>query len=270
MKVNSLPHLAVITALLSACCTLQLSFASESSKTAKPISIAPTGFKPAAASAESEVGKKLAARQNCATCHSIEGKGGCLAPPFEGIGARRTRSYMLARLSSERQAIDEYSKLNTQGELFAHARVPAQQASSLVSYLLTIPEPAGGFQVNGHQMPESKLVEVEVKVQAQSENAPNAESIRQGKALFIKRNCLSCHSVGESGGQFAPDLRGIGKRKGRDYIVATLSAAENHTLSESEKSGDKIVMSPAAFSPAQIQKVADFLMSLPEATKQRP
>ncbi len=258
MKSNFYLTSSSLAIFMLACCAGELSSASDGlSNKAHATS---TTFKAEPQSAESETGKKLAARQNCATCHSVEGKGGSLAPPFDGIGARRTRAFMVARLSSERQAVDEYRKLNPQGELFAHARVPAQQANSLVSYLLTIAEPAGGFEIAGHQVAIKKTP----PPAAAATVSANSQSIRQGKALFIKRNCLSCHSVGGGGGQFAPTLDGIGKRAGRDSIVATLTANETYKLTESDKNGDKIVMSPAAFSPSQIQKVADFLMTLPE------
>jgi len=145
--------------------------------------------------------------------------------------------------------------------------VPAQQAQSLVSYLLTLAEPAGGFDIAGHNRsfdaaPNDTALRP-ARGYVNSSQEALSQSIKQGKALFIKRNCLSCHSVGSGGGQFGPRLDGISKRRDRAFIVDTLTAVEIHKLTDDDKNSDKIIMSPSAFSPAQIEKVSDFLISLP-------
>ncbi|HMP54180.1 MAG TPA: c-type cytochrome, partial [Candidatus Melainabacteria bacterium] len=70
----------------------------------------------------SAAGKKLILANQCNMCHLIEGKGGCLAPPFDGIGARRSRSFLLSRITDEdaeeKKFIDNYGS----GELFPYVR----------------------------------------------------------------------------------------------------------------------------------------------------
>jgi len=81
--------------------------------------------------------------------------------------------------------------------------------------------------------------------------------------IFVERNCLSCHSVAGSGGQIASRLDGIGLRRDRASIVSTLASVETHKLSDADKESNNIVMSPSALSPREIEKVSDYLMSLP-------
>ncbi len=258
MNKDNHPLIASIALLM---CLSLLSISNSQAKEPQTnVYLASSSFKPELESPSSAVGKKLAARQNCAACHSLEGHGGSMAPPFDGIGARRSRAFMLARITSGRAAVDEYAKLNSTGELFAHPRVPAEQAKNLVSYLLTLPEPAGGFKIGSHPVAEANST-----ASIKPEQISTAQSIKAGKSLFLRRNCLSCHSIGNGGGQFASRLDGISQRRDRAFIANTLTAAEVHTLSEEEKHGDKVIMSPSAFSPAQIRAVTDFLMSLPPA-----
>ncbi len=253
-------HLLIASMALLMCYSVLSLNSSQAREPQANVYQASSNLKPDLTSASSDAGKKLAARQNCASCHSLEGHGGSTAPPFDGIGARRSRAFMLARITSGRAAVEEYAKMNATGELFAHPRVPVEQAKNLVSYLLTLPEPAGGFEISSHPGANANTV-----ASVKPEQIPSAQSIRVGKSLFLRRNCLSCHSVGSGGGQFAPRLDGVGQRRDRAFIVNTLTTAEIHTLTEDEKRGDKIIMSPSAFSAAQIKAVTDFLMSLPAA-----
>ena len=43
-----------------------------------------------------------------------------------------------------------------------------------------------------------------------------------GEALFRRLGCLQCHSVGQEGGRYGPDLTMVGFRKSRPQLV-TLS-----------------------------------------------
>ncbi|MBA4079306.1 MAG: hypothetical protein C0508_30035, partial [Cyanobacteria bacterium PR.023] len=54
-------------------------------------------YKGQPASNKSREGAKYFKQNNCANCHSIEGKGGCLAPPLDGIGGRRSKVFVESR-----------------------------------------------------------------------------------------------------------------------------------------------------------------------------
>jgi quinoprotein glucose dehydrogenase len=44
-----------------------------------------------------------------------------------------------------------------------------------------------------------------------------------GKAVFEgKGGCLACHAVGREGGSLGPDLNGVGRRRGLDYLQESL------------------------------------------------
>ncbi|MFX5480904.1 cytochrome c, partial [Acinetobacter baumannii] len=60
------------------------------------IFIAPTLYRARTVDANSDKGRTLFQRHQCSSCHSIAGVGGCLAPPLDGVGSRRNKSFILA------------------------------------------------------------------------------------------------------------------------------------------------------------------------------
>jgi cytochrome c2 len=112
--------------------------------------IEPGKFRPVKSGALSIKGKEYYEAGRCDTCHSIDGKGGCIAPPLDGIGARRSRFFVIARITDDRVMRDKFNELYSEQELMPHIRVPAPQANAIASYLLTLSEPSSGFLIKGH------------------------------------------------------------------------------------------------------------------------
>lgn len=228
---------------------------SSGKETSKPVKAA--HFVPPAATASSERGKKAFAARNCASCHSIEGRGGCLAPPLDGIGARRDEQFIASRITDSAEARREFQKLYPQPELMPHPRIKKDQAEIITAFLLTLPEPKKGYVIGEHKVRPGKSNPAQT-----AESKATAASIAQGKALFNSHGCIACHGIGNIGGHFAPRLDGISQHRDRQYIVDRISVAELLT-DNGEYQERGAVMPPSDLTEPQIQKIANFLMSLP-------
>jgi|SRR5277367_1221645 len=250
------------TQLIPALAASALFFATCSSgKEVPTVVIAPAKYIPQAENNQSLKGKAEFERRNCAGCHSIGGSGGCLAPPLDGIGARRSKGFILARITNEPGAVKEFEKLYPHAELLTHPRLSAQSAKLIASYLMTLPEPQGGFTVNKHTTKTDAYQESH----KQHPLISTSETIAKGKTLFYERGCISCHALGQIGGHFAPRLDGISKRRDRTYIEDRISTTEFLTQKVPDEYQERgTVMPPTNLSEEQIQQVATFLLSLPE------
>ena len=82
-------------------------------------------------------GKKLFDTLNCASCHSIENKGGCLAPPLDCVSVRHPDDYLMLRLGEGEE--DNFIKRIGHPELMQHPRFPKKELSAVIAYLRTLP-----------------------------------------------------------------------------------------------------------------------------------
>jgi cytochrome c2 len=216
-------------------------------------------YVPARPNQASAAGKKIFKKHLCSNCHSIEAVGGCLGPPLDGAGARRSKSYLLDRITNSGAAKARFEK-ECAFELMEHPRISSSEASQVVAYLLTLPEPKGGFHVAGHK----SIVENKA-VSSEQSTAPATASIETGKKLFYQRGCAECHAIGTLGGQFAPNLLGIAQRHDRSYIQERITNAQLLTVPDPDEYGGKgTVMPPLNLSSEETNQIVDFLMSLPK------
>lgn len=222
--------------------------------------IKPTGFVPAQPSADSKRGQQLFQKSSCIQCHSTGSKGGCLGPILGGVGARRTAKFITNRITAGQAEEKEFAEEYGQSELLPHPRLPKAQAKLVVSYLMTLPEPKKGFVVAGHRPISSQPTK---PTDAQGTAKISTASIQAGKKLFYSKGCMSCHSIGKVGGQFAVALDDIGSTKGRQYISDRINGAEALTLGTNDEYGEKgTSMPPSNLKPSQIISITDYLMSL--------
>jgi mono/diheme cytochrome c family protein len=82
-------------------------------------------------------GKALFKQLQCASCHMVDEKGGCLAPDLNGVTQRRNERYLTLRLSNAKGAEDKFIKLIGHEELVAHPRFAPAQVKALIAYLST-------------------------------------------------------------------------------------------------------------------------------------
>ena len=166
---------------------------------ATPMVIKPKGYSPHAITPESKKGEQYYNQAHCDACHSINDNGGIIGPVLDGIGQHRNSDFLYARLSDTPDAVATYARLTRQSPsgLTPHVRLAAQTASSLVAYLLTLPEPKGGFAIFGHKSvgaQEPPLLKPDFHAN------PTTARTEDGRKLYEKFGCAQCHQIQNAGG----------------------------------------------------------------------
>lgn len=228
------------------------------------IKVKPSGYNPAPVTAKSKSGQEIFNKYYCMDCHSIRNTGGSMAPMLDGIGSRRDRKFLEARLTKSAAAEAQFEALvgAQPASQFTHIRLSPSEASKVTDFLLTVPEPAGGFIVVPHMMrsPASEPVSA-----GHYKPAAATKSSNQGKQSYLKQGCVACHSIGDVGGWLGPRLDGIGGRRSRAYIVAHVTNATAHSKATAGESIGKKSLMPVTTLPAKdVEKIADFLLTLPK------
>lgn len=247
---------------------LQNGNAQHTNKQEKSIVVQSKQYKAAGSSPDSVSGKVIFDKNNCATCHSIGSKGGCLAPPLDGIGAYRSKEFIIARISDGPDAARKF-QAQYGAELMPHLRVKSSDASKIVAYLMTLPAPKEGVRINTHPVIKAKGTAqpaVSTKDKDARSSADKKASIDKGRVLFSVKGCTSCHSINDIGGHFAPALDNIGRTRSEQYVSERINRAEFFTQTD-EYSGRGSMMPPLNLSAAEIKSITDFLMSLPGKSK---
>ncbi|CAN5640587.1 hypothetical protein BH10CYA1_BH10CYA1_13730 [soil metagenome] len=273
MTKNVKPLFLFVIANFVANCSSTITFAQSGESTSQLPNhrVKHTDFIPAKPSDDSLRGQKIFQRSSCIQCHSVQSKGGCLGPVMDGVGGRRTTKFMTDRITEGGHEEDEFRKLYGSSELMPHPRLQKGDAKLVVSYLMTLAEPKGGFKVKGHSLSSDsshKNNRSTSKTKLDKDNhfgfsSSSNQSIQVGKKLFFAKGCMSCHSVGKVGGQFATALDDVGSRKGRDYITKQMNGAELLTLGTNDEYGERgTEMPPSNLTPSQINSITDYLMSL--------
>lgn len=225
------------------------------------ITIKTTGYKPKDPSDRSREGEEMFKDLNCTACHSIHNVGGDIGPILDGIGAHRNEDYMYALLANTENEKTKFALLTDQYVRSPyHPRVREATAKLLVDFLVTLPEPPGGFVVTPHatrraaKTPESN---------SSFKPSPLSQESEEGKVIYDSLGCVACHSINKVGGWLGPQLDGIGGRHDRAYILQYITKAgvvARQSLNEEVVPPD---MPSFNLSQRQLEKISDYLLSLP-------
>lgn len=230
------------------------------SKQSKQIVIPAKPYTPANINESSKSGAILFVKNNCLTCHSVDDHGGCLGPPLMGEGSRRSKDFILSRITEGAKAEARFQQFYRASELMPHPRLPEKSAEAITAYLLTLKEPRSGFVMSRHQILNPNNISA-ISSQIQT---PSQTSISTGKKLFYDKGCAACHTAGGVGGQFAPDLDGIATRRNRTYIEQIINKAQTLALDSADEYNERgTMMPPLNLTPKEVSKITDFLMTLP-------
>lgn len=221
--------------------------------------VEPKGYKPKPASAESEKGRALFVSQNCASCHSIADQGGRVGPPLDGVGARRSAEFLVDHLTDPEAHAKRFPETHGgQPNAMPRPNVSAAEIRQIVAYLLTIPEPKGGFSVQAHahgELPET--------VPTNFVPASATAGSQAGEKLYFDLGCSACHSIHGSGGEFGPKLDGIGARRNAAFIAGHITNPELHAQQSPAEHKGESAMPPTNAPADQIQQITAFLLTLP-------
>lgn len=230
-------------------------------------------YNPAPVSKASAEGKKLFEQNNCSLCHTAGQGGGCLAPPLNGVGSRRSREFIISRITDAKREIAKFEKLYGNPELMPHIRLPRSQSTVIADYLMTLPEPKFGYKVTAHTEVGSSQGSQSHRVSGDQASAVSpanpvetkalAKSIASGRILLSSKGCMACHSIGNIGGKFAPKFDHIGGRKSKSIIKAQMTNAELLTLESDPEYGERgTVMPPLNLTDKEADDIAAYLDSL--------
>lgn len=215
----------------------------------------PTGYVPPEETKASKEGAKLYEQMNCASCHTVRGKGGMLGPPLDGIGGHRGRQWLEARLLNPETQMKEFPDVfGGRPNLMPHPGVSRRQASQIADYLLTLPEPEGGFLITAHPTIDEGVPSKD------SSTGKLADKITSGRDSFSERGCAMCHSINTDGGRFGPSLDGVSRKYSREALVLMLTGKAR---------GDTMKTVTQGISVDEAERITDFLYSL-KPTKPRP
>jgi mono/diheme cytochrome c family protein len=225
--------------------------------TVQHYTLPPTGYKASTPSRESDKGKALYRSYQCAACHMIDGKGGKLGPPLDGIGGHRGKEFIVAHLLNPEEQMRDYPEVfGGRPNIMPHLGVSRREAKQLAEYLLTLTEPGSGFLVTAHPKldpPPPKDPKHPIHPGA------GADQIARGKQIFIDNNCAMCHTVQGSATRFGPRLDNLSIKWTREALISFLIEDDQKAAMKSKTLG---------LSENEVNSLVDFLMSLkpsPEA-----
>jgi mono/diheme cytochrome c family protein len=152
-------------------------------KQAKPVELERVDW----SRADAERGGEVFRRSRCVTCHSVNGRGGTLAPELGHVGAKASREWLYSWVRDPHRL--------QPATLMPRFRFSDDEARDLAAYLASeFGEAPDGF--------------------APREGGVDAALFEEGRRVFEKRGCYSCHAL--SGfpelPRIGPKLAGVGDR----------------------------------------------------------
>jgi sulfur oxidation c-type cytochrome SoxX len=137
--------------------------------------------------ADAEKGGEIFRRSRCVTCHAVNGRGGTLAPELTHVGAKASREWLYAWIRDPHRLQPK--------TLMPRFRFTAEEARDLAAYLASeFSDPPEGF--------------------AGSAAPPDPSLAEEGRRVFEKRGCYSCHDLEgfPKLARIGPKLAAIGDR----------------------------------------------------------
>lgn len=216
----------------------------------------PTGYLPPKETSSSKAGLKLYEQLNCASCHMLKGKGGMLGPPLDGIGGHRGKQWLEARLLDPETQMKEFPEVfGGRPNIMPHPGVSRKQATQIAAYLLTLPEPQGGFLITAH--PTINLDEEFQPKETSAKQTPQ-ERVDKGREVFTDRGCAMCHTINSAGGRFGPSLDGVSRKYSPESVVLLLTG---------KAAGDTMKTVTRGIEKEEAERIVDFLFSLKTPTR---
>ena len=107
------------------------------------VSSRPGAYVPAPVTESSRAGEALYKQLECNACHVIGAEGGKVGPDLDGIGAQRSRAFLIGHITDPEAHAKNLPKEHPQGASMPATSASAEQIGKMVDYLLTLPEPEG-------------------------------------------------------------------------------------------------------------------------------
>ncbi|MBA3993665.1 MAG: hypothetical protein C0469_09065 [Cyanobacteria bacterium DS2.3.42] len=213
-------------------------------------------------------GRLLAKQMNCRSCHIIEGEGGFIGPPLDGIGQHRDAESLTDKLSKQKKSPSNPPAYLTAFEIMSHVRIPHLQSKAIAEYLIRLPEAKIAWELKNHKTgtTDSNSIPPGSHFEARK---PDASSAR-GKKLYLDHGCAACHSINNQGGLIGPTLSGVGALRSRNFIESRIA---NGALIGPDRKGEYkrmgYRMPPVPVSKTELSDITDFLLTLPSSSAKK-
>lgn len=168
--------------------------------------------------------KLLTQKKKCQTCHIIDGKGGKLSADLTFIGDKPAERFDFSQI--EEKIIQGGRPLSVLSWHFEHFMNPeAVVPDSKMPYVEYSEEEAWALSLLMMSWRDVNLPIMllpggkreEVPVPEEKAEGAGLSLVDWGKALFEKKNCSECHTIGE-GEEVGPDLKGITKIRDIEWL----------------------------------------------------
>ena len=103
------------------------------------VSYTPASYTPASVSDSSRAGELLYKKLDCASCHTIKGQGASVGPTMDGVGARRTRQFLIDHMADPEKHAKKLPMDHPQGSSMPAVNATADELAKLADYILTLP-----------------------------------------------------------------------------------------------------------------------------------
>lgn len=94
---------------------------------------------------------------------------------------------------------------------------------------------------------------------------PASPESAQGRELYAKLKCASCHSIADQGGRIGPPLDGVGARRSKEFLTGHLTDPDAHAKRFPGLHGDQPNAMPRPNASAiEIRQIVAYLLAIPE------
>ncbi len=164
-------------------------------------------------------------RENCVSCHAINGSGAQIGPDLTRTAIHRNAAWMIQHFKSPQGV--------RPGTSMPAIQLGDAQLNSLAAYLLKLnPDNASAL-----------------------DNTPDFAV--QGALVYQANGCSDCHKVNGVGQDIGPSLNGLSKRRSRSWVEQHFAAPDKLSPGTS--------MPPFKFSARDLENITTYLFSLPES-----
>ena len=103
----------------------------------------PGAYIPAPVTDASRAGEALYKKLECNACHAIAKQGGEVGPALDGIGAKRSRAFLIGHITNPEAHAKNLPKEHPKEVMMPATSATAEEIGQMADYLLTLPELQG-------------------------------------------------------------------------------------------------------------------------------
>ncbi|MCW5823135.1 MAG: cytochrome c [Cyanobacteria bacterium TGS_CYA1] len=202
-------------------------------------------------------------KQGCMHCHSLDGEGGMIGPPFDNIKEFRSKQFIQNKLSKPVKHTKKSHSYPVPSDLMNHVYLKEETALKIADYLINY-KSKSTWQAKGH----GNIDKDEVPLGAGFNPHVATKESRLGQALYRDKGCAACHSINMIGGRLGPSLDGVGARRSKKFIENRITTGATVTYGDKEYKPSEYIMPSMKLSQKEVRMLTEFLLTLPVKNKE--